>query len=54
MDKLGARWWPILGAGYFLVAVKRVRGLRLLGPTWKTVPARAGGSVTVANRSQDH
>ena len=54
MDRLGARWWPILGAGYFLVAVKRVRGMRLLGPGWKTAPARAAGPVSVANRSQDH
>jgi SAM-dependent methyltransferase len=49
MDAVGARWWPILGAGYFLVAVKRVRGMRLMGPAWKAVPARAAGSVTVAN-----
>jgi SAM-dependent methyltransferase len=53
MERLGARWWPILGAGYFLVAVKRVRGLRLLGPAWKAAPARAATSVTVANRRRD-
>jgi hypothetical protein len=33
--------------------VKRVRGMRLLGPAWKTAPARAAGSVSVANRSHD-
>jgi hypothetical protein len=49
MDPAGARWWPILGAAYFLVAVKRVRGMRLLGPAWKTKPLRAGSSVSVAN-----
>ena len=27
----GDRWWPVLGAVYFLVAVKRVRGMRLVG-----------------------
>ena len=31
MDRLGDRWWPVLGAVYFLVAVKRVRGMRLVG-----------------------
>lgn len=41
MDRLGARWWPVLGAAYFLVAVKRVRGVRLLEATWKTAPAAA-------------
>ena len=32
MERAGARWWPIFGAVYFLVATKRVRGMRLLGP----------------------
>lgn len=54
MDKAGARWWPIFGAAYFLVAVKRVRGVRLMGPAWKTVPASAGKSVSVANRAHDN
>ena len=51
MDRAGSRWWPILGAVYFLVAVKRVRGTRLLGPAWKAAPGRAGAPVSVANRT---
>lgn len=42
MDKTGDRWWPVLGAVYMLVAVKRVRGMRLIGLARKkkvTVPA---------------
>jgi SAM-dependent methyltransferase len=31
MDRVGDRWWPVLGAVYMLVAVKRVRGMRLVG-----------------------
>ena len=31
MDRLGEHWWPVLGAVYFVVAVKRVRGMRLVG-----------------------
>ena len=31
MDRVGERWWPVFGAVYFLVAVKRVRGMRLVG-----------------------
>jgi SAM-dependent methyltransferase len=50
MDRAGARWWPIFGAVYFLVAVKRVRGMRLLGRAWKTPTALAGAPVSVANR----
>ena len=31
MDRLGDRWWPVLGSVYFVVAVKRVRGMRVVG-----------------------
>ena len=31
MDRAGERWWPVFGAVYFVVAVKRVRGMRLVG-----------------------
>ncbi|MEW6694319.1 MAG: methyltransferase domain-containing protein [Pseudomonadota bacterium] len=48
MDRLGARWWPPLGAVYFIVAVKRVRGLHLLGPAWR--PTRAAAAPAVVAR----
>lgn len=50
MDKAGERWWPIFGAVYFLVAVKRVRGMRLLEPGWKARKAPAPAAVAVANK----
>lgn len=50
MDRAGARWWPIFGAVYFVVAVKRVRGMRLLGPAWKPRRAASPAPVPVANR----
>jgi len=50
MDKAGGRWWPIFGAVYFLVAVKRVRGMRLLEPTWKTRKTVAAAPAAVANK----
>ncbi len=50
MERAGARWWPIFGAAYFLVAVKRVRGMRLLGPAWRSAPSRAVAPVSIANR----
>ena len=31
MEQAGERWWPVFGAVYFVVAVKRVRGMRLVG-----------------------
>ncbi len=49
MDRAGDRWWPILGAVYFVVAVKRVRGMTLLSPAWKTARATASAPVSVAN-----
>ncbi len=49
MDAAGKRWWPIFGAVYFLVAVKHVRGVRLLEPAWKPRKAPAAASPVVAN-----
>lgn len=53
MDCIGPRWWPIFGAAYFIVAVKRVRGVRLLEPAWKTATVRGRKSVSVVNRTHD-
>jgi SAM-dependent methyltransferase len=50
MDRMGARWWPIFGAVYFIVAVKRVRGIKLIGPKWKAAPGIATAPVPLANR----
>lgn len=49
MDRAGDRWWPILGAVYFLVAIKRVRGMTLLSPAWKASRALASAPASVAN-----
>ena len=52
IDSVGERWWPIFGAVYFLVAVKRVRGIKLIGPTWKASPGIATAPVPMANRGR--
>jgi SAM-dependent methyltransferase len=52
LDSLGHRWWPIFGAVYFVVAVKRVRGMKLLGPAWKTAQPMATAPVSIANRAR--
>jgi len=31
MERAGDHWWPVFGALYYIVAVKRVRGMRLVG-----------------------
>ena len=42
METAGNRWWPIAGGVYFLQAVKRVRGVRLIMPKWsdRLAPAK--------------
>ena len=50
MDRAGERWWPILGAVYFVVATKRVRGIKLVGKLWKPVKARATAPVPLTNK----
>jgi hypothetical protein len=50
LDHAGERWWPIFGAVYFLVAVKRVRGIKLIGPVWKSPKKMATEPVPMANR----
>jgi len=47
MDRVGERWWPVLGAAYLLVAVKRVRGMRLVGLA-KAQRAKAPAAAVVA------
>ncbi|PIF26763.1 methyltransferase family protein [Acidovorax sp. 62] len=51
VDPLGEKWWPIFGAAYFLVAVKRVHGMRLLGPAWRSGKARVAATVPVVRRT---
>lgn len=57
MDSLGSRWWPILGAAYFLVAVKRVRGMRMVTAQWKGAKgarSRAPAPVAVGHPTRHH
>jgi len=49
MDSLGVRWWPIFGAVYGLVAVKRVRGMRLMSPAFKRSMKGSAAVVTTVS-----
>lgn len=54
MDRIGERWWPVLGAVYFLTAVKRVRGMRLIGLAAKErVKPKAAPAVVAQRRQTD-
>jgi SAM-dependent methyltransferase len=50
MDAVGDRWWPVLGSVYFVVAVKRVRGMRLVGLVKNERRKAKAASAVVANR----
>ncbi len=50
MDRVGARWWPVFGTVYFLVAVKRVHAVTLLSPTWKAAKGPAIATISIAGR----
>ncbi|SEB91052.1 class I SAM-dependent methyltransferase [Paraburkholderia caballeronis] len=41
MEAAGDRWWPIFGAVYIVTAIKRVRGMRLVGPVKVKKPVLA-------------
>ena len=53
MDRVGDRWWPVLGAVYFLVAVKRVRGMRLVGVARQDRRRPQATPAVVANRQSE-
>jgi SAM-dependent methyltransferase len=45
LERAGERWWPFAGGVYFLHAVKRVAGVRLLKPAWAKPPRRRAAAV---------
>ena len=51
MDRTGDRWWPVLGAVYMLVAVKRVRGMRLVGLVARERAKPQAAPAVVANHN---
>ena len=50
MEPLGDRWWPVFGGLYAVMAVKRVRGMRLLGLSRQAKGSRAAGQTVVTQR----
>lgn len=51
LDRLGEHAWPVLGAVYMVAAVKRVRGMRLVGLAHRRRALRQGVPATLANRA---
>ena len=53
MERAGERWWPVFGAVYFVVAVKRVRGMRLVGLVRDAQRQPAHAPVVAAHHNKD-
>ena len=52
LEGAGDRWWPFAGGVYFLHAVKRVAGVRLIKPNWARAGRRKRAAVAVPTRVQ--
>ncbi len=52
LESAGDRWWPICGALYLVSAVKRVRGMRLIGPAWRQAPPVRAPAAAVSPRCE--
>jgi SAM-dependent methyltransferase len=52
MEAAGDRWWPFAGGVYFLHGIKRVPGMRLITPKWKSASARNGLAVLPQRRTR--
>ena len=50
IDPLGERWWPFFGAAHCIVAVKRVRGAKAVGATWRRRATIVPQAVPLARR----
>ncbi len=51
LEKVGDRWWPVLGSVYMLTAIKRVRGMRLVGAIKKRKAERKVVLAPAASRT---
>ena len=51
-ESVGERWWPVFGAVYFVVAVKRVRGMRLVGLVREQRSVARAAPAVIASRHE--
>jgi len=51
MENAGDRWWPYFGAVYMVQAIKRIKGMRLIGPARALKSVSLPTGVPVTNRT---
>ena len=54
MEAAGDRWWPLGGGVFYLLAKKRVPGMRLILPTWSEHLAAQRGIAPAAQKEVGH
>ena len=52
IDKMGEKWWPMMGGLYFIVAKKRVVNMTLLKPNWKQSSLKSRLAVTSPKKTK--
>lgn len=50
MEAAGNRWWPISAGVYFLQALKRVAGMRVIKPNWNAARAAKENLAPIARK----
>ena len=53
MDNAGPRWWPFFGGVYIVQAIKRVKGMHLIGPAWTKKSATTQVVVPATNKRRE-
>lgn len=54
LEGAGERWWPLTAGVYGIVAIKRVRGMRLITPKWTAAKQPAKGLVVAGGNDRHH
>lgn len=54
MDRSGDRWWPMMGGVYFLVAKKKVPGMRIIRPTLNKFKLNPGLLPTPSQKTDEN
>lgn len=52
LDRVGARWWPVLGASCLVHGIKRVSGTRMILPQWRRARPAAKRLSAATQRSR--
>lgn len=54
MEAAGDRWWPFAGGIYFLHGIKRVHGMRIITPKWKSAQVKKKALAAIPQKSGGH